>query len=631
MKKILFLLIILYGVNGYSQDIVSGEYFIDTEPGLGNGTPISVDPSDSISVDINISTIGLSQGYHHLYTRFKMDNGEWGLLHAKMFHILSVPDENTIVSGEYFIDSEPGLGNGIPISVMASDSVDVDLNISIASQSHGFHYVYFRFKSIENQWGLLQRKMFYILPTPTNNTLVAGEYFIDIEPGLGNGIPFEFFSPTDSIDQNFSLQLPELPLGQHTLYVRYINENGDWGMLDQRPFTVCTDYGSIANFSTMTHEDVAFFYNESQYADNLKWDFGDGNITTEHNPSHLYADAGVYDAKLITYNECANDSITRIVEIKGIRDITPDHSANTNFILATISGVGFAENMEVKLIRDGEEIIGTNVNSNGSNSLTANFNFDNETIGLWDVIVTNPGIFSDTLLQAFDMQPPVPTNISTYVSAPSRVLVGRHQRIVVNVTNEGNKTEIGLQHFVKFPKTHFVKFPKTNVQAQLLSELKSPNLSDHLLDSLLNGLRETLDPITGDSIYSGYYIIPILGPGETTTLVYDVKTSSPTNLNVHSTLGKSIFTEQEKQQVINGITNFSPSILTSFVSRSTNTPVSSLFSNTAITTLVSNLINGVLTGLGFNSPTPAPVNATFQTSGPILYTSLPVGFIHRCL
>jgi len=204
-----------------------------------------------------------------------------------------------------------------------------------------------------------------------------------------------------------------------------------------------------------------------------------------------------------------------------------------------------------------------------------------------------------------------------YVSAPSRVLVGRHQRIVVNVTNEGNKTEIGLQHFVKFPKT--------NVQAQLLSELKSPNLSDHLLDSLLNGLRETIDPITGDSIYSGYYIIPILGPGETTTLVYDVKTSSATNLNVHSALGKSIFTEQEKQQVINGITNFSPSILTSFVSRSTNTPVASLFSNTAITTLVSNLINGVLTGLGFNSPTPAPVNATFQTSGPILYTSLPVG------
>ncbi len=613
MKKTTIILsILLWHICSYAQEIVAGEYFIDTEPGVGNGTPINVTPSADVEIDLSISASGLSVGFHHLHTRFQMDNGQWGLLHTKMFYVVHEAS-TTLETGEYFIDTEPGLGNGIPINISPSSDVSVDLDVSVSGLSPGFHHLYVRFKMMDGQWGLLHTKMFYVLPIPADNSIVSGEYFIDTDPGVGMGAQFTLAEPTDSVDTNFSFLMPELSLGQHFLYIRYKTQSGDWGMLERRSFTVCTDYGSLAKFSFTTLEDVAFFYNEAQHANQVKWDFGDGTISTEINPSHLYDDAGVYQVKLATYNECANDSIIKTIEINGIKDIIPNHSANTNFILATISGVGFSDNMEVKLIRIGEEHIGYNVNSNGSNSLNANFNMENETIGLWDIVVTAPGVYSDTLLQAFDMQPPVPTNISTYVSSPQRVLTGRHQRVVVNVTNEGNKTEIGLQHFVRFPKT--------NIRARLLTEMKAPSLQDHLIDSLLSGLRTTLDPISGDSIYSGYYVIPILGPGETTTLVYDIYAVAPSTFNISSVIGKSIFTEEEKEELINGETNVNASVIETFVARSLDMPFSELFSNHPLPIFIRDLINGVLSNSSHSSLTPALPNTTFLNPTAFVYTS----------
>ena len=40
------------------------------------------------------------------------------------------------------------------------------------------------------------------------------------------------------------------------------------------------------------------FTNFSQNADTYAWDFGDGNTSTEENPTHTYAEAGTYDVTL---------------------------------------------------------------------------------------------------------------------------------------------------------------------------------------------------------------------------------------------------------------------------------------------------------------------------------------------
>ncbi|MDZ7581890.1 MAG: hypothetical protein U5R30_15225 [Deltaproteobacteria bacterium] len=70
--------------NGYGADIVDAEYFIDTDPGEGNGEQIP--PADGAfnsseeSVDFSgIDLAGLKIGNHTLYLRFKSadESGVW--------------------------------------------------------------------------------------------------------------------------------------------------------------------------------------------------------------------------------------------------------------------------------------------------------------------------------------------------------------------------------------------------------------------------------------------------------------------------------------------------------------------------------------------------------------------------
>lgn len=45
------------------------------------------------------------------------------------------------------------------------------------------------------------------------------------------------------------------------------------------------------------------------------WDFGDGTLSTQQNPSHTYAMIGEYEVSLIVNNECGADTIVQTVEV----------------------------------------------------------------------------------------------------------------------------------------------------------------------------------------------------------------------------------------------------------------------------------------------------------------------------
>jgi len=49
---------------------------------------------------------------------------------------------------------------------------------------------------------------------------------------------------------------------------------------------------------------VVTFTNASQHADEVLWDFGDGETTTIENPVHVYLQTGVYVVKLTATNDC---------------------------------------------------------------------------------------------------------------------------------------------------------------------------------------------------------------------------------------------------------------------------------------------------------------------------------------
>lgn len=64
----------------------------------------------------------------------------------------------------------------------------------------------------------------------------------------------------------------------------------------------------VANFSyTIEHPLTVVLRNNSQNATSYKWDFGDGNTSTEKNPKHKYKTKGVYRIKLIVYGNGTSD------------------------------------------------------------------------------------------------------------------------------------------------------------------------------------------------------------------------------------------------------------------------------------------------------------------------------------
>ena len=64
---------------------------------------------------------------------------------------------------------------------------------------------------------------------------------------------------------------------------------------------------TIADFTTTIDDLIVQFTDASQNTDNWYWDFGDGRISTEQNPTHEYSAYGTYNVCLITENSCSSD------------------------------------------------------------------------------------------------------------------------------------------------------------------------------------------------------------------------------------------------------------------------------------------------------------------------------------
>ena len=111
MKTIFILLLIsinLFAQNQpRDQNIVAGEYFLNQDPGEGNGTPLN-SAYGFATADVIINSVSIN---NVVYIRFKSSNGKWGPPRS-IKNIYPPPASGSIIqSGEYFLNSDPGLGS----------------------------------------------------------------------------------------------------------------------------------------------------------------------------------------------------------------------------------------------------------------------------------------------------------------------------------------------------------------------------------------------------------------------------------------------------------------------------------------------------------------------------------------
>ena len=121
--------------------LATAEYFWDTDPGVGNGTPVSVPAGQSFTLGapgssvLNVNTASLAAGLHKLGFRVVDASSRWSDINwlpvqvqnaatlSASVNNSSIGDANKmLVAAEYFWDSDPGNGNGTPVSVPADES-----------------------------------------------------------------------------------------------------------------------------------------------------------------------------------------------------------------------------------------------------------------------------------------------------------------------------------------------------------------------------------------------------------------------------------------------------------------------------------------------------------------------------
>jgi hypothetical protein len=234
--------------------LVRVEYYLDNDPGFGNATELVItggtDVQDAI---ISINPTLLTTGVHRLYVRARDANGNWSLTNSWLFFrpystteappLQPVPNLSRV---EYYIDNDPGYGNGTAVPFTAGTELsDAVISINPDDLTAGTHRLYVRARDANGAWGLTNIWLFYkpfspgsVPPLQPSPALTRIEYYIDTDPGVGNGKNVPFTPGTDVADIVIPIQISGLTFANHVLYVRAKDAAGNWSLVNKWPFSV---------------------------------------------------------------------------------------------------------------------------------------------------------------------------------------------------------------------------------------------------------------------------------------------------------------------------------------------------------------------------------------------------------
>jgi hypothetical protein len=221
-------------------NITRVEYFIDTDPGMGLATATPITPGNNLANQtISFDPTALTPGVHFFGIRSRNANGAWShtnyLAFAKAFPTLPAEAATTnITRVEYFIDTDPGIGLATVKPITPGNNLaNQTISFDPTALTPGVHFLGIRSRNANGAWShtnyLAFAKAFPDLPAePAQPDINKIEYFIDSDPGMGNGIPVAFASGKNTPDAIANINVTELVSGEHTLGWRSRQANGAW-------------------------------------------------------------------------------------------------------------------------------------------------------------------------------------------------------------------------------------------------------------------------------------------------------------------------------------------------------------------------------------------------------------------
>ena len=200
--------------------------------------------------------------------------------------------------------------------------------------------------------------------------------------------------------------------------------------------TTMIDYVEVdavptAGFTSSVNGPLVNFNNTSTNANSYSWDFGDGNMSNEFEPTHQYGLNGEYMVTLIATNDCGSTTITQTVSITS--------SVIAGFSSSIVSG---CLPLEVQFIN--ESINATSYEWTFTGGMPANSNLENPT-----VIYENAGVYTVmlTAINATGSSTIVETGFIVVEGVPFASFLADINNLTVDFTNFSSSGDTFLWNF----------------------------------------------------------------------------------------------------------------------------------------------------------------------------------------
>ncbi len=218
------------------SELAEAEYYIDHDPGYGNGTSISISGFEATPNETIVNDMELGQ--HTFYLRALDENGNWGMDEAVHFIIFTPNDPiefSPVSEVEYFFNQDPGYGDATPLTITTGFEVTI-AELITNDVPLGFNSFTLRGKTEAGDWGMDQTVFFInqgvIENNPSDPALIVGyEYYLGDDPGIGDGLFVSVEENSEAIIQEW-LSSEDMSNGIYQLSMRPKNDHGIWGLAD---------------------------------------------------------------------------------------------------------------------------------------------------------------------------------------------------------------------------------------------------------------------------------------------------------------------------------------------------------------------------------------------------------------
>jgi hypothetical protein len=438
------------------DQITEYEILIDQDDGQGNGIQFLADEVTPTVINNLLSTAGLSNGMHTICIRSKSETMQWSASSCNPIYVQpntqGTPTE--IISGEYFTDADPGVGNGTSFTVLANDSIEVSEIAAIANLPIGIHSLTIRMKSSLNQWSTSRSSVFFV--TSSNDPSVAiseidgAEYFIGADPGTGEGTPIEV-STAQNVLLEGEASLLGLPLGITSISLRFHSTNNIWSDTEIIPITICETFGPLASFDADVFGNNVFFSSTSLYADSVSWHFPDGFVTDSPFPSRILTNDS-HIIQLEAFNGCGSSTFTDTIHVQTISSYFPDKGSNQGSITIHVQGAGYADGSTFWLEKDGIQIYAdSTIAIFDGYDMHGIFNLIGTETGLYDIHVQVPQSGEQVLTDAFEIIDEIQGSLTQTIIGPPMLRANWWREFKLVISNTSYNDVGGVPFLIILP------------------------------------------------------------------------------------------------------------------------------------------------------------------------------------